>query len=78
RYAWEALAKVVFEGQTYSGIDDCTVCYGVTGEEVLDSLSSNGGTDIANVSVAAWCGVLIGLALFWRVVHYSVLRRSIL
>lgn len=34
RYAWEALAKVVFEGQTYSGIDGCTICYGETGEQV--------------------------------------------
>lgn len=34
RYAWEGLAKVVFDGQVYSGIDTCVTCYGETGAEV--------------------------------------------
>lgn len=34
RYAWEALAYIVFDGQKYAGIEDCVVCYGSTGEEV--------------------------------------------
>eukprot|EP00752_Nemacystus_decipiens_P009950 g8873.t1 len=76
RYAWEALAKIVIDGQTFSGLDSCLTCYGTTGEQVLDSLS-NGGTNLNDVSIAGWSGVLVGLALIWRVVHYIALKRSI-
>lgn len=34
RYAWEALAKIVFDGQTYDGFENCVTCYGETGEQV--------------------------------------------
>ncbi|CAM9592407.1 unnamed protein product, partial [Ectocarpus fasciculatus] len=50
RYSWEAIAKIVFAGQSYAGARTCTTCYGATGEEVLDSLS-NGGTNLNEVSV---------------------------
>eukprot|EP00903_Cladosiphon_okamuranus_P021625 g19883.t2 len=76
RYAWEALAKIVIDGQTFSGVETCLTCYGTTGEQVLDSLS-NGGTNLNDVSIAGWCGLLVGLALIWRVVHYVALSRSI-
>ncbi|CAN0120957.1 unnamed protein product [Ectocarpus sp. 6 AP-2014] len=81
RYSWEAMAKIVIDGQTYAGLDTCVTCYGTTGEQasttfVLDSLS-NGGTNLNDVSIAAWCGALVGLALVWRVIHYVALKRSI-
>ncbi|CAM9446521.1 unnamed protein product [Ectocarpus sp. 4 AP-2014] len=81
RYSWEAMAKIVIDGQTYAGLDTCVTCYGTTGEQasttfVLDSLS-NGGTNLNDVSIAAWCGALVGLALVWRLIHYVALKRSI-
>lgn len=33
RYSWEAIAKIVFAGQSYAGTRTCTTCYGATGEE---------------------------------------------
>ncbi len=33
RYAWEMMAKIVFDGQVYAGIDECLTCYGETGEQ---------------------------------------------
>ncbi|CBJ33450.1 conserved unknown protein [Ectocarpus siliculosus] len=76
RYSWEAMAQIVFEGQTYAGMDTCVTCYGTTGAEVLDSLS-NGGTNLNDVSIAAWCGALVGLSVVWRLIHYVALKRSI-
>ncbi|CAN0475813.1 unnamed protein product [Ectocarpus sp. 12 AP-2014] len=76
RYSWEAMAKIVIDGQSYAGLDTCVTCYGTTGEQVLDSLS-NGGTNLNDVSIGAWCGALVGLALVWRVIHYVALKRSI-
>ncbi|CAN0345524.1 unnamed protein product [Ectocarpus sp. 12 AP-2014] len=81
RYSWEAMAKIVIDGQTYAGLDTCVTCYGTTGEQasstlVLDSLS-NGGTNLNDVSIGAWCGALVGLALVWKVIHYVALKRSI-
>lgn len=34
RYAWETLARIVFEGQTYTEFDTCLTCYGETGDQV--------------------------------------------
>ncbi|CAN0041029.1 unnamed protein product [Ectocarpus sp. 12 AP-2014] len=76
RYSWEAMVKIVFDGQTYGGFDSCVTCYGRTGEQVLDSLS-HGGTNFNDVSVAVWCCALAGLSFVWRVVHYIALKRSI-
>lgn len=33
RYSWEAMAKIVIDGQTYAGLDTCVTCYGTTGEQ---------------------------------------------
>ncbi|CBJ27000.1 ABC transporter family protein [Ectocarpus siliculosus] len=76
RYSWEAMVKIVFDGQTYGGFDSCVTCYGRTGEQVLDSLS-HGGTNFNDVSVVAWCCALAGFSLVWRVVHYVALKCSI-
>ncbi|CAN0119421.1 unnamed protein product [Ectocarpus fasciculatus] len=76
RYSWQAMAQIVFEGQTYAGMDTCDTCFGATGAEVLDSLS-NGGTNLNDVSITAWCGALVGLSTAWRLIHYVVLKRSI-
>eukprot|EP00904_Undaria_pinnatifida_P002690 jgi/Undpi1/12421/HiC_scaffold_5.g02093.m1 len=76
RYAWEALAKIVFDGQDYSGIDTCFICYGETGGQVLDSLSG-GGVNLREVHVFVWCGALVGLSLMWRAAHYVALSRLV-
>lgn len=52
------------------------ICSPAATIQVLDSLS-NGGTNLNDVSIAGWCGALVGLALVWRVVHYVALKRSI-
>lgn len=45
RHSWGMTAKIVFEGQTYSGFDDCEVCYGETGKQAseLASLPEDAG-----------------------------------
>lgn len=46
--------------------------------QVLETLSSNGGTELTTINIVERCGVLAGLALLWRIVHYVALRRAIL
>ncbi|CAM9583250.1 unnamed protein product, partial [Ectocarpus sp. 13 AM-2016] len=78
RYSWEAMVKIVFDGQTYGGFDSCVTCYGRTGEQASTNYSlSHGGTNLNDVSVAVWCCALAGLSIVWRVVHYVALKRSI-
>ncbi|CAN0443751.1 unnamed protein product [Pylaiella littoralis] len=76
RYSWEMMAKIVFDGKTFSGFNDCLTCYGETGEQVLDSLSVGGGTNLNDVSLIGHSGILVGLTVVWRLVHYVVLKRS--
>ncbi|CAN0151412.1 unnamed protein product [Pylaiella littoralis] len=71
------MAKIVFDGQTYSGFEDCLVCDGETGEKVSDSLSVGGGANLNDVSLLGNCGILVALAVFWRLVHYVILKRSV-
>lgn len=47
-----------------------------TPHQVLDSLSVGGGTNLNGVSLVEHCGVLVGLTICWRLVHYLVLKRS--
>ncbi|CAB1099471.1 ABC [Ectocarpus sp. CCAP 1310/34] len=82
RYSWEAMVKIVFDGQTYEGFDSCVTCFGRTGEQASTTCSyrfcqdslSNGGINYNDVSIAAWCCTLVGLSLVWRVVHYVALK----
>lgn len=43
--------------------------------QVLNSLST-GGTNLNQVNIPEWCGVLAGLSLVWRIIHFVTLRRS--
>ncbi len=41
------MAKVVFDGQTYAGSEDCLACFGETGEQVSHAV------------VVSACGILL-------------------
>jgi len=43
--------------------------------KVLTSLSV-GGTNLNDISILRYCGILVALTVSWRVVHYILLRRS--
>ncbi|CAM9549652.1 unnamed protein product [Pylaiella littoralis] len=76
RHSWGMTAKIVFEGQTYSGFDDCEVCYGETGKQVLHALSLGGGTDLNEVSLGGFCGIMLAQFVAWRLIHYIILKRA--
>ncbi|CAM9561741.1 unnamed protein product [Phaeothamnion confervicola] len=76
RYAWEAIAKIVFAGQTFAGMDSCETCYGTTGAEVLDSLST-GGTNLNNVKWGAWFAILVLWSVVARLLHYWCLHKMV-
>lgn len=42
----------------------------------MDSLSSGGGPNLNDVSLLQNGGILVALTVFWRLVHYVVLKRS--
>lgn len=33
RYSCEMMVKIVFDGQTFSGFEDCLACFGETGDQ---------------------------------------------
>lgn len=45
--------------------------------QVSDSLSVGGGANLNDVSLLGNCGILVALAVFWRLVHYVILKRSV-
>ncbi|CAM9234045.1 unnamed protein product [Chrysoparadoxa australica] len=74
RYSFEAMIKVVFLGQTLNPCLPNQPCFGATGEEVLETLSSGGGQDLNDTNVGGWIGALFGIAAFLRVVHFFILK----
>lgn len=56
RYSCEMMAKIVFDGQTYAGSDDCLPCFGETGEQVSHTV------------VVSACGILLELDVPRRLV----------
>lgn len=67
KYAWEALAVIVFEGSVW---DPCTpgeTCIGETGEEILAFYSSS-NQDLNDINIATHFAIIIALGLGLRVV----------
>lgn len=67
KYAWEALAKIVFEGRTFEPCDpQIPQCFGETGDEVMDFFST-GSQDIAGVNIWSHFAVILALATGARI-----------
>lgn len=46
--------------------------------KVLRTLGADGGTNLAEVSMGEWCGMLFMLSMLWKTLHYFTLRHAVL
>lgn len=80
-YATEGMLKMMFDGVDILGYTECTMklqypCYGKTGKQVLQALSSSG---IQYDEVNPWIGVLIlmSIAVVTRMLFYQMIRKRV-
>lgn len=78
-YTNQALMKVVFRDLTLIGWTKCLSqldypCYGESGKDVLEAIST-AGLQYADTKPWAWFAVLVAFAVGFRAITYTLLRR---